>query len=63
MNNIFEFRANGSEGMSDTSELALRQSNWAPEPAPLDVPRQTLERRSEMPAWQALAGRMTPRDA
>lgn len=48
---------------SQTSELALGHSMWAPATAPLDVPRQTLERRSSAPAWLALTGRMTPRDA
>jgi hypothetical protein len=63
MNNKFEFRANGSSEGSDTSEMALGQASWAPQAAPLEVPRQILERRSTTPAWLGLVGRTTPRNA
>ncbi len=60
MKHTLEMRANGSDGESDT--WASVQGEWAPQPAPLEVPRQTLERRPDMVGWMPFAGRLMPRD-
>ncbi len=60
MKDTFEARASASSDENDTT-LAV-QGEWAPQWAPLEVPRQTLERRAETVGWLPFAGRLIPRD-